>query len=352
MNVSTFILGAGFSHSIDSSFPLANSLLYEAKKNNLIPDDLYGTLLVDYINKYFGDSWENVNFEKVATFLQNSPFSLNGENIAIYSILYDHLIGLISSIIVNRKIIQAISNGSHHRSEILKKLLNYIVKHKATIISTNYDLIMDNLLFKSGAWTPGAGYGPILDPIPHIVRNLENSIKGSNYYIESDLKLFKLHGSLNWAVPIHQAPWKSNECYLNLPITRGSETWLEATQVTFNNEGVGMTWPYAPFIIPPVFGKKLDSNIIHDIWFRATSRMKISTKIYVIGYSFPDSDLLFERMMREGGSKGIFEQEKEIHIVNKFIDDSMKSRIENIFYNTKIKYFEVDAMEFIEKHLY
>ncbi|RHX84757.1 hypothetical protein [Leptospira stimsonii] len=348
MNIVTFVLGAGFSHSFDNLFPLSNSLLIEAKNNNKIPDNFHGNLLTQYINEYFGDSWDNVNFEKVATFLHSSPFSLEGENTAIYSIVFDQLIGLITSSIVNRQISQSISNGTHKNSEILGKLKKYILSNKSGVVTTNYDLIMDNLLLNSGYWFPGTGYGPIMDPVPHITRNIESQFKSSNYYCESEIKLLKLHGSLNWAVPVHQAPWKTNECYLNPPNTRENLMWLDATQSSFYNESLGLNWPYTPFIIPPVFGKKLDSNIIHDIWYRATSRMKVSNKLYFIGYSFPESDLLFERMLREGSGKGFLNQDKEVHIVNKYIDDRMKIRVKNIFYNVNVDYHEVDAMEFID----
>ncbi|MCG6170206.1 SIR2 family protein [Leptospira sanjuanensis] len=346
-NIVTFVLGAGFSYSFDNSFPLANELLSEAKKKNLIADDFRGKLLVDYINGYFGEVWENVNFEKVATFLHSSPFSLEGENTAIYSIIFDELISLITSSIVNKQISQSISNGTHKNSEILEKLIRYIVRSDAQIVTTNYDLIMDNMLFRSGNWFPGTGYGPLMDPVPHIVRNIERQYKSSNYYQESRIKLLKLHGSLNWAVPVHQAPWKMNECYLNPPNTEGSLSWLDATQTAFFRESIGMNWPYIPYIIPPVFGKKLDSKIVHDIWYRATYRMKFSTKVYIIGYSFPESDLLFERMLRDAGSTGFMNQTKEMHIVNKNIDEKLKLRIKNIFHNVNVEYHESDAMEFI-----
>lgn len=59
-----------------------------------------------------------------------------------------------------------------------------------SIITFNYDLILEKFLYKKGKWFPKDGYGFIPLDLPEIKPNYVNQ--------QSKVKIFKMHGSLNW----------------------------------------------------------------------------------------------------------------------------------------------------------
>ena len=65
-------------------------------------------------------------------------------------------------------------------------LVDRWLKPGDVVISLNYDLIMDKSLKRTSFWRESTGYGWMVTD------------KAEQGYIESDIHLFKLHGSLNW----------------------------------------------------------------------------------------------------------------------------------------------------------
>ncbi len=65
-----FILGAGFSSGYNQEIiPLTSDFLNIAEKNGLLKPDGVHKELIDFIKKYFGENYRNVNIETLATFL-------------------------------------------------------------------------------------------------------------------------------------------------------------------------------------------------------------------------------------------------------------------------------------------
>jgi hypothetical protein len=76
-----------------------------------------------------------------------------------------------------------------------------------------------------------------------------------------------------------------------------------------------------PLIIPPVKHKEYDSfgDLFHDLWTEARDRLVSADKIYIIGYSFPITDLRSDKLFTSAFKKR--KDYPEIIILNPNPDD-------------------------------
>lgn len=131
-----------------------------------------------------------------------------------------------------------------------------------------------------------------------------NYISVTNYNLEKKevqtskkpIKLFKLHGSLNWA----QCQGCHKIYYFNKKIY--NSFWENPSNIpecySCNKENKKLM----PIIVPPTFSKLKNSvfnatqeewkhaNFLNQIWNGAFYQIAFSEEIYFIGYSFPQTD--------------------------------------------------------------
>lgn len=158
----------------------------------------------------------------------------------------------------------------------LKKFKERIIAERAAVISFNWDLVLDDLLFGDtlDATSYGLGSGNTDAPL-----------------------LLKPHGSLNWfegeagrfvkenmRFVVH--PHESHSIYAFRDPTRGLSTKHDRV--------------YRPLIIPPIFHKKFDNPIFTKLWQRATSELSTAKRVVFLGYSMPDADLHTQFIVRCG----------------------------------------------------
>lgn len=137
-----------------------------------------------------------------------------------------------------------------------------------TVISLNYDTLLDSALVQRG-WDPREGYG---------IAGSAEKFRWRPQKINSNLRqvrLLKLHGSLNWFV-------------------RG--TFAELSAVFFKkpcrvvaprmNELAG----HVRQIIPPIYGKFFNHDHWRSLWASAYSALREAEALVVIGCSLIDTD--------------------------------------------------------------
>lgn len=135
-----FLLGTGFSKFIDRKMPLLNDLttvIEEKIKNNgeKIYQDIYDDLISKWIHEH--------NFEQILTFLyQDFPWKSSEESNLSKS-LYFYITKLIDKII--KEIQRGISKDDLIKRIELKKFMNYLHVSEASIITFNYDTILEDL---------------------------------------------------------------------------------------------------------------------------------------------------------------------------------------------------------------
>lgn len=174
-----------------------------------------------------------------------------------------------------------------------KSLMAYISKEKEpfrTIISFNYDLGIDTAVHRAGY---KVRYG------------FEEASPETNAF-----NVLKLHGSINWISSQDDKtiyPYYP-EWYLNDFSMSGSQSVKGKTKfvITNNLQLINQHNPiisnikYEPVIVPPTWNKTGYHGTLSNIWGKAAEKLSQAKRIFVFGYSLPESDSFFRYLYALG----------------------------------------------------
>jgi len=176
------------------------------------------------------------------------------------------------------------SKGVHRR--LVRNLNQKRLLKDSLIISTNYDILIDNAVSSMVPGRPGI--------------NLDYGVEFTNFVTRDwarpgidAVRLYKLHGSLNW---LYCAI--CNTVTLT-PHVKGVIDLI--TDVATSRDraicrvcGSIMT----PIIIPPTFYKDMSRVFLSLIWNKAENALRDVNHIIFCGYSFPDADLHLKYLIK------------------------------------------------------
>lgn len=261
--------------------------------------------------------------------------------------------------IINPVCIYAKKNNCKYHNKIVESLVK-----GDTIISFNYDLIIDISLSKIKRWSEFNGYGFFDWEVPEeINKDIDE--------IESDILLLKPHGSINWDKKYTFNYSKENS--LNLKTFRENilgkteETrykikvnlisrikekayspYLASDKMEFynhlaSNTKRGEAWKIAGiernhediFIIPPTlfkFGNEVFPEQIYDIWAKMRLALMKANEIILIGYSFSNTDIQFSTLFKMAILNN--KNNLKIKIVNP--DNEVEIKLKNMFPSLKV----------------
>lgn len=166
------------------------------------------------------------------------------------------------------------------------------------IISFNYDCIADRAMRLGDQqdlwhWSHKDGYG--FQP--------SNQSKPS---IASTSLLLKLHGSMNWYIPIPRARRRTNydakaPIYVpNAPTRPDALAWHRRQRLM----GHRADRRVFPLLIPPVFEKATQiSGKLGSVWELAQEKLDRATSVIIWGYSLPATDYHAEMLFAQGARR-------------------------------------------------
>lgn len=213
-----------------------------------------------------------------------------------------------------------------HRN-ILKKL-----KPKDTIITFNYDLVIEESFSSAKSWNPVDGYG--IKTSGKTKGWTRRWLHDRRYDGEkSQLLLLKLHGSLNWesypnGVRLKRKPY--------LVSTRNGKTRFERIS-----------------ILAPGWNKRIDKNPYKKFWREARLQLEKCKTLIILGYSLPETDLLAQSLLAEVVRTRAARRKfiKQLHLADH--DEGVKDRFIRLFtpalgpHGKVFKYY--DVAEFNQK---
>ena len=241
------------------------------------------------------------------------------------------------------------------------------------VITFNWDTLLDRALSASGKWSPSNGYcirpeGIFDDQWRH--PDVVNDIDNGPLYI-------KLHGSTNWLAPYHSVHLTSGEkysvskyamdklfvflkatqayetyegrywgpyeplsyCYYppNLPVDRddskeGYTNVRMLSAIDLPDHGISVIGDKdvfsMPLIVPPVRNKQYQryGNIFSTLWKLSKESLLRCKELFIIGYSFPRTDIATREMFRDGLLKN--DSLERVVIINPYPEN-----IKNLFIN-------------------
>lgn len=217
------------------------------------------------------------------------------------------------------------------------------VQPKNTIITFNYDTLLEESLEEiSVPYNLG-----ILDTDISIEHNSSNLICKKSL---TGLSILKLHGSMNWALSYQphedfQNRGSSDKTYPHIRI------YNTATDLFRDDAHL-----YDQLILePPTWNKGASGPILQLLWNKSIDALRTATRIFIVGYSIPETDMHFKYLMASGLSDNI--SLEEIIIANPaFADekesDFLRTRVFRIFreeheINRSIRLVAYNSSDFI-----
>jgi len=192
------------------------------------------------------------------------------------------------------------------------------VTPRDTIVSFNYDCVIDHALKTSGRgrWSAAYGYG-FADP-QRVVGHEKWSANDPPVTENASINLLKLHGSLNFF------PFPEDGGEIRLRERPFRQTGNEVYE-----------------IVPPVYAKRVDRPEFKTLWRRAERAIRLARRLTLIGFSFTPTDThvdSFFRTAMAGNSKL-----EDLIVVNPNRSD--RQRIRSVF-ATQLARREVRVVQF------
>lgn len=161
-----------------------------------------------------------------------------------------------------------------HHARIVSRL-----QPQDTIITFNYDCVIDHALRRTGTGKWSARYGYCF-PTPSRVEGHEHwSAEDSPIGSNKTVNLLKLHGSLNWQLPTGE--------------DAGRQT-IKLKQRLYEQHGTPRFT-----IIPPEFVKNIDADPNFEmLWRNAERAIRGAEVVALVGFSFTPTDLHVESLFR------------------------------------------------------
>lgn len=197
------------------------------------------------------------------------------------------------------------------KSAVHQAILSYC-KTRDTLITFNYDTVIEESIPNKVKWNPKNGYGTQASGITGNWATgwLVEHQCDSN--IQNQVHLLKLHGSLNWTL------YKTNKVRLK-----------PRPYVVRSNRGNPVFDKCS--ILPPGWHKRISVNPYCQLWQEARLKIESCSALAIIGYSLPETDLLARAFFAEVSRLRAKRKEFLSHLYIADPDESVKDRFVNLF---------------------
>jgi hypothetical protein len=259
IDLNAFIIGAGFTRAVFPSSPLNSELLDKLAK--LRPDDSAASALRD---RYKTDDIEIALTRLDCDIAQSSPEPLRDESRGLRGSIEKELGDYFSSSLfcASEKLIA--------ESPWLASFIDHAFTPGDTVISLNYDCVLEGALDYRGKWTPNGGYGSFLNH-PFLQES----------YSQSSVTIVKIHGSASFRSPL----------YRNKPGT-GSLGFVINEHFfprSAKNLSLGLSGDEGPYLIAPSYVKVPRVEIAY-LMLDALAELAKADNLVIIGSALRKED--------------------------------------------------------------
>ena len=214
------------------------------------------------------------------------------------------------------------------KSDLHQSVLGQL-RDKDTIVTYNYDLVIEESFKNADLWNPIDGYGVDVSGKTHDWCRKWLESHSYNSKAKSKILLLKLHGSLNW------------EFYKNRVIRLKPRPYYVRTR-----NGNPLTEKIS--VLAPGWNKRIDRVPYKFFWREAHRRIEKCSKLVILGYSLPETDLLAQALFYEVVRQRSLKENylREIHFVDPMV--SVRKKLLDLFIPTlgpNSKVFMYDGIE-------
>ena len=182
-----------------------------------------------------------------------------------------------------------------------------------TVISLNYDIIVDNAMVEHNSYLPDYGC----------------DISTESYKVQPHLgTLLKIHGSLNWSY----CPGCDR---LDLGVAESGKTYkmldelyrVNPLEERYSCHGFNCpdcTTFVEPILITPTHLKDYRNPHVTKVWTLAEQALRDAERAIIVGYSLPDDDLDVIYLLKRGLGQLANRAPENITVVERTTDDAMR----------------------------
>lgn len=231
----------------------------------------------------------SINIEHLCTLLDlniSRPFfpkgigvDLQGCPIPFMNDLYISDLEDAKKFIVHYIIKLLLPNSLSMKKELISQFSKYI-KPGDTIITFNYDILIEQALWKDKLWNPNDGY---------LFGEIDNYLEvNAEKVFKTKVPVIKLHGSINWSKPgIFD---EDMTVFITDPFTH--EPYFEGFEFNFKVKRKTEYRLLDSLLITPSFMKSYASRYEIELMKFAMKKISTSREVFSIGYSYPEADSL------------------------------------------------------------
>lgn len=201
------------------------------------------------------------------------------------------------------------------------------------IITTNYDCLCEWAVLDNGRDFAYPGFE--ICPNKEATATTANPVSFAEIREHNKVPIIKLHGSVNWFSVSSNGYWHAPRGFKPLAEqNQPAETIAKniAGETIAKNIIEQRAWVkeyLTPEIIPPMLGKSSASPVIGQQWNAAIEAIGAARQIWVVGYSFPQTDTFMTRLLTEGLLRN--SQLEKFVIVDSQSREEWKPRVEDMF---------------------
>ena len=201
------------------------------------------------------------------------------------------------------------SNLTDVDKQRLEKFVSILAKGDI-ILTFNYDLVLDQGLYKANLWHPSSFYG-IGGACDH--EKLPDSIT------PNAIELIKLHGSVNWSEgsQIIESP----DVIIHMADPYDDTEYFEGLDTSPNHPAYSSRYPRSPLLILPTYLKLFDKSYEIDLVNKAVQSARGAEEIYILGYSIPKADTVASLICSQ------FAKSARVFIVNRSSASDLRKRL-------------------------
>ena len=276
-----YVVGAGFSAGL--GYPLTNDLLMRLW--NQIKDPSFKKAL-KYVMRFHNPGFDSTKFSSFPNVEELLSRMMVNEQLFDSSRQYEGKFTKNKLKVLQRNLLLKISAWFHEISKKvspseprvpwLKAFRDQVMRENAVIISFNWDLILDELLFG---------------------RDLAKNSYGFSKKPPEGPILLKPHGSLNWFEGDLGRSIKGSKKILLFGEDRSTRVYAFRE---FRAPVSKSDRKFTPLIVPPVYLKNFEKPVFKELWQNCTKHLSTAKKIFFLGYSMPAPDFHVQFIMRCG----------------------------------------------------
>lgn len=165
------------------------------------------------------------------------------------------------------------ASALEHPPVWLTQLVDRMKRERAQIISFNWDLVLDEMLFGDD------------------LRRRSYGLDGRG----AEVRLLKPHGSLNW---FEETSGRHLKAAKKFRLTGKSPDRVFAFKPY--RAPTSTRRSYMPLIVPPVLNKEFEGPLFQSLWQESVSLLSTASEVRFLGYSLPQADFHARFILRCG----------------------------------------------------